>query len=633
MCGIAGIWRLNGGSADAVARVAGAMIDTLRHRGPDDRGVWVDEAAGLALANRRLAIVDLSPGGHQPMRSADGRVVIAFNGEIYNHPALRRDLEGEGVAFRSRSDTEVLVEAIARWGLDATLTKLNGMFALAVWDVAARRLTLVRDRLGEKPLYWSLSGGVLRFGSELKALRADIEFRPTLAPEAVAAFLRWSRIPAPATIYNGVEQLQPGHLVSIEADGRSHSRTYWSLPDIARRGLSAPLGGSADDQVAMVDALLADAVALRRLADVPVGVFLSGGIDSSLVTALMCAQGGAAVRTFSIGFPERSHDEAAAAAAVAAHLGTDHTALTVTADEAMAVIPQLPDVHDEPFADSSQIPTLLLSRLARDHVTVALSGDGGDECFAGYSRHVWADRIDALRRTVPGAARRAAAAALQAIPPTVWDQGPGRLPSAPRQLGDKVRKLAGGLTAMDPADLYASVTARWHDEPLVGPFERRPFGLPDGPDLMNRFRLADMGGYLPDGVLVKVDRASMAASMEVRVPFLDHRLVELAWRIPGRQLVRGGQGKWLLRRLLDRYVPRKLTDRPKAGFTVPLGAWLRGPLREWAETLLHSGALETAGVDPGPVAATWRAHLAGREDAAERLWCILSYVAWHQRWR
>lgn len=633
MCGIAGQWRFGRASADELRRQTGTMIESLRHRGPDDCGIWLDPDSGLALASRRLAIVDLSPGGHQPMTSADGSVTIAFNGEIYNYREVRAELGARQVRFRSRSDTEVLVEAIAHWGLEETLPRLNGMFALAVWNARLHRLTLVRDRLGERPLYWTIQDGVLLFGSELKALRAHPTFRASVDRTALGAYFRWSYVPAPTTVYRGVGQVPPGSLVEIDASGASRHRKYWKLEDIAAQGLGNPLPGSIAANVAETEALLADAVRLRRLADVPVGVFLSGGIDSSLVTALMCAAGQEQVRSFSIGFEERSHDESRSAARIAAFLGTDHTALTVTAGEAMAVIPELPDVYDEPFADSSQIPTLLLSRLARSQITVALSGDGGDETFAGYSRHVWADRIDRMSRWLRAPGRTLAAGMIDAVPEPLWEAGSGIVHGAPRQLGDKMRKLAAGLRAENPASIYAGIAARWQSpEELIPPLEMDGPELLAGPDLMNRFRLTDMATYLPSGVLVKVDRASMASSLEVRVPFLDHRLVELAWRIPAGRLIRRTSGKWLLRRILDRHLPPELTDRPKSGFTVPIGQWMRGPLRDWAEDLLSPESLESADLAPAPAIEVWRRHISGRENAAERLWCVLCYVTWHRRW-
>lgn len=641
MCGIAGVWRFGGASAAALEGEAAAMTERLRHRGPDDGGVWVDAAAGVALGNRRLAIVDLSPGGHQPMLSADGRVTVAFNGEIYNHPALRRELEREGVRFRSRSDTEVLVEAIARWGLDTALERADGMFGLAVWQPERRCLTLARDRLGEKPLYWAAGPGLLLFGSELKALRAHPDFARLAGPldaAALSRYLRLSCIPAPLTIHSGVRQLRPGCLLEVGPDGMPAERRYWSAEAVARQGLTDPL--PADDPEAATDALhrvLAESVAARMEADVPLGVFLSGGVDSSLVAALMREHASRPVISFSIGFAERSHDESVAAAAVARHLGTEHVPLTVTARDALDLVPALPSIYDEPFADSSQLPTLLLSRLARRQVTVALTGDGGDEVFAGYERHIWAERLERLRARLPGPAGRLAGAALLGLPPAVWDGVIGPLVGR-RRLAERVRKLAAALQAGTMADLHDSLLARWPDPAALlaaaPPVAAVSWALPGAPaaapDLppVARMQLADALGYLPDGVLVKVDRASMAASLEARAPFLAPAVVAFGWRLPPTLRVAGAQGKVLPRRLLRRYLPAALVDAPKSGFTVPIGDWLRGPLRDWAEPLLAPPVLEAAGLRPEPVLAVWRQHLDGAAGHGEALWTVLTYVAW-----
>ena len=622
MCGIAGVWSGRPEDDQALARLAQAMGDAIAHRGPDDSGVWTEPSSGLALVNRRLAIIDLSPGGHQPMLSADGRFALVTNGEIYNHRELRRRMEGEGVRFRSHSDTEVLVEAVARWGVDRALESINGMFAMAVWDVARRHLTLARDRMGEKPLYWTFRDGLLLFGSELKALRPHPAFRPALDRAALASMLRLGYVPAPSTIYAGVQQLAPGGRLDLAAGGTPHLGRYWSLEQVALAGLADPLRESESAVVEQAERLLGDAVRSRLLSDVPLGLFLSGGIDSSVVLAMM-RQGGRPVRSFSIGFREAGYDESADAARVAAHLGADHTALTVTAADALELIPRLPDIYDEPFADSSQIPTYLLCRLARPSVTVALSGDGGDELFAGYNRHVWAGRVRAARRA-PGPLRKLAAAGLKAVPPARWDQAAAWMAGAPRQLGDKVHKLAGALAG---DDFYFALAAP--GEPLledaVLPDWRVPSGLAES---VAAVQLLDGLHYLPDDVLTKVDRASMAVSLEVRAPLLDHRLVEFVWRLPADLRVRDGQGKWLLRQVLARHVPAALTDRPKAGFSVPLDAWLRGPLRDWAEALLAPPRLRALGICTAPVAAAWARHLAGSANLAERLWAVLMLVAW-----
>ncbi|HYC02357.1 MAG TPA: asparagine synthase (glutamine-hydrolyzing) [Azospirillaceae bacterium] len=631
MCGIAGLWDFRGASEDEVGRDAGAMLDRLAHRGPDDCGVWADGAAGVALGNRRLAIVDLSPGGHQPMASADGRVVLAFNGEIYNHAELRRALEASGHRFRSRSDTEVLVEAIAAWGLDRALARADGMFAISAWFRDTRRLALVRDRLGEKPLYWSLKDGLLLWGSELKALRAHARFPDALDPVALAEYLRRSFVPAPLTIHAAVRQLEPGCLLEIDAGGGVEMRRWWSVADCARAGLADPLPADEPAAVALAEAVLAEAVASRVVADVPVGVFLSGGIDSSLVAALMRRHG--PVRSYSIGFEEASHDESASAAAMARHLGTDHTAFTLTAAEAARLVPDLPAAYDEPFADSSQIPTLALCRLARREVTVALSGDGGDEGFAGYSRHLWAERLTGARR-LPLPLRRAAAGLASALPPALWEAAGAVLPDRPRQLGDKVLKASRALAAADETAMYRGMVARWEDPALatgrpVASWDEPP--PPPGLDPVDRVRFLDFATYLPSGVLVKLDRASMAASLEARVPLLDPRVVALGWRLPPSLRIGADGGKLLLRRVLARHAPPALFQRPKSGFGVPLAGWLRGPLRPWAEELLSERSLRDGGLlDPVPVRAAWACHLSGRADLAEPIWTVLMLQAWRR---
>jgi asparagine synthase (glutamine-hydrolysing) len=603
------------------------MIDRLQHRGPDDRGVWCDPDAGLALANRRLAVVDLSPAGHQPMISASGNLVVAFNGEIFNYRELRDELERDGVRFRGRSDTEVLVEALARRGIQQTLPYLNGQFAIAIWNRAERSLTLVRDRFGEKPLYWSLQRGVLRFGSELKALRAASDFDSTRNAAALFDYLRLSYIPAPQTIYAAVQQLPPAGWLRIDAEGVVSQGTWWSAASVALDGMADPLPDDPDRALTLLEPALKRAVSLRRLADVPQGVFLSGGIDSSLVALLAQMDSAQPIRTFSIGFVERSHDESDAAAAVAACIGSQHTAFTVTAADAMAVIPSLTGIYDEPFADSSQIPTLLLARLARRDVTVALTGDGGDELFAGYTRHLWVESLADVRRRLPAPVRTVLASAVRMITPDVWDRLSGR----PR-LGERLYKGAAALSA-SPDLWQAGLSARWPDPSvLLGRPQTGLSATPDGPvtglSALATLQLADLTGYLGSGVLTKVDRATMAASLEARAPFLDPDLLALAWRLPDRLRIRHGQGKWLLRRWLGRHLPPSVTDRPKAGFTVPLGEWLRGPLRDWAGEGLRAPQLTEAGLDLRPVQSLWQQHLDRRVDAAEPLWTVLMLAEW-----
>ncbi|WP_044563298.1 asparagine synthase (glutamine-hydrolyzing) [Azospirillum sp. B4] len=631
MCGIAGLWVFGGADGTRLAHQAGVMIDRLAHRGPDDRGVWQDDAAGVALANRRLAIIDLSPLGHQPMTSADGRVTIAFNGEIYNYQDLRQQLTGEGVVFRGHSDTEVLVEAIARWGADRALAACNGMFGLAVWLAEERRLLLVRDRLGEKPLYWALHNGMLLFASELKAIRAELGYRAVPDEAALADYFRHGFIPAPRTAFTGIHQLPPGTCMTVAADGGAEIRAYWSVADAARRALAAPLTLEDPEVLRLTRDLLADAVRRRMVSDVPLGVFLSGGVDSALVAALMQAQSAAPVRSFTIGFEEAEFDESAAAETTARALGTDHTTLRVTAADAAALVPHLAGMYDEPFADISAIPTALLCRLARrqGQVTVALSGDGGDEAFAGYSRHLWAGAVERWRRKPRWL--RHGLASLDAAVPDPWVDGAAHLLKPRlRQPSDKVGKFLGAVAATDEDQAYVAMLGMKADailRPDLAYGTAAPVALPMGGDPALRLQLRDLSRYLPDGVLVKVDRASMAAGLEARAPLLDPRVVEWGLRLPLNQRLRDGRGKWMLRTLLADHIPAGVVGAPKTGFGAPLGAWLRGPLRDWAAGLLDQAPGD--GLIQAPVAAAlWRDHLSGRHDHAGRLWTVLSYLSW-----
>ncbi|HLF99935.1 MAG TPA: asparagine synthase (glutamine-hydrolyzing) [Acidimicrobiia bacterium] len=644
MCGIAGFLDATHALTDDAARaLALAMSSTLRHRGPDDEGVWVDTEVGLGLAQRRLAIVDLSPLGHQPMVSADGRHVLNFNGEAYNHEELRGELQREGVAFRGASDTEVFVEAVARWGLGPALDRTDGMFAFAVWDREERSLRLVRDRVGEKPLYYAWVGRTLVFGSELKALRAFPGFSPAIDRTALDAFLRYSYIPAPRTIYEGVSKLLPGSILDVAADGTAgEPRSYWSFADVAESGCRSPLDIGDADAVDVVEEALRKSVGLRMLADVPVGAFLSGGLDSSTIVALMQAQSGGTAKTFTIGFDDSDYDETAHAAAVARHLGTDHTELRATPQDALDLIPTLATTYDEPFADSSQLPTMLVAALTRRHVTVGLSGDAGDELFGGYVRHGVLDRLWRRQAKVPKVVRRMAAGTLSAVRPSTWDRGAGVARSiargrVPAHAGEKAHKLARVLRAPDLDAAYDALAATWPDSvPSPGGSERRasPPRLSDLPvclDVTERVMLRDATSYLPDDILTKVDRASMAVSLEARVPMLDHRLIELVWRLPRAVRFRPGETKWILRAILARHVPTEITDRPKMGFAVPVAEWLRGPLRTWADDLLAPGAMRAAGyLDPEPVATVWRQHLEGSRDHASALWSVLMFQAWLQ---
>jgi asparagine synthase (glutamine-hydrolysing) len=618
------------------------MAAAIAHRGPDSGGVWVDEGHGLALGHRRLAIIDLSPHGHQPMVSASGRFVISFNGEIYNFRELRRELNGRS-HFDGGSDTEVMLAAIEAWGLQGALDRFVGMFAFALWDRAAARLHLVRDRLGKKPLYYGFLGSSFVFASELHAFRAHPAFTGEVDRESLSLLLRHNCIPAPHSIYRGVHKLLPGAILSLGSPESSavEMGSLWSAKAVAADGLSHPFTGSDEEAADALEDLLRDAVRLRMVSDVPLGAFLSGGIDSSLVVALMQAQSDRPVRTFSIGSPDPGYDEAQYAGAVARHLGTEHTELYVTADDALAVIPRLPTIYDEPFADSSQIPTFLVSELARREVTVTLSGDGGDELFAGYNRHVWGERVWNALRVVPAPVRQLVAASLGRVSPLSWDRLYDTVePAVPRGLrqqmfGYKMNKLAGLLSSRSPFDLYSRVASHWMDPSEVvigaagGP-EPTPLSAQEQQwDFTAQMMYRDLITYLPDDILTKIDRASMAVSLEARVPLLDHRVVEFAWRLPLHMKIRGGQSKWLLRQVLHRHVPRELIERPKAGFGVPIDAWLRGPLRDWAESLLDERRLNQEGYfHPAPIRQKWAEHLSGRSSWQYHLWDVLMFQAW-----
>ena len=642
MCGISGIWEQRARSApEALVNAAKRMTDVLRHRGPDAGDVWYDAAAGLALGHRRLSIIDLSPAGAQPMESSCGRFVISFNGEAYNFGELRPELEAAGRRFRGQSDTEVIVEGAAQWGVAATIRRLIGMFALALWDRHERVLYLVRDRLGIKPLYWARFGDTFLFGSELKSLRAHIGWTPTLNRDAAAGFFRLAYVPGPATIYRGVNQLPPGTILTLRAGREPELRPFWSLEEIARSGQSARFRGSEQDAVDQLDALLGDAVRRRMIADVPLGAFLSGGIDSSTVVALMQAHSTSKVRSFSIGFHEEQFNEAQHAKGVAAHLGTDHTELYVSPEHAREVIPRLPEMYDEPFADASQIPTFLVSEMTRKYVTVALSGDGGDEIFGGYNKYFQLRRLLRTIGMLPPVAARLAAVAIRALPRTVWPIVANAIPRnrRPPQLDDKMLKLAGVLEGGSD-NFYRLVISHWLDAERLVPSAAAPRVLADEErftaliaDPVERMQFLDALTYLPDDILTKVDRASMAVSLEARVPILDHRVVAFSWSLPSAWKARPGQGKYLLRRVLDRYVPRQLIDRPKMGFGVPIDSWLRGPLKEWAEGLIDPARLKREGVlAPAPIQEKWREHQEGTRNWQYLLWDVLMFQAWKERW-
>jgi len=635
MCGIAGFLGPAGAGGELEA-LAGAMAGSLAHRGPDDAGSWADGEAGIGLGHRRLSIIDLSAAGHQPMVSANGRYVLAYNGEVYNAAELRRDLERAGTSFRGSSDTEAMLEGIARWGLRATLKRLIGMFAFALWDSRERELTLVRDRLGIKPLYWGRFGDTFLFGSELSALKRHPGFSPQIDRDALASFLRFNYVPAPQSIFCGVHKLRPGHLLTVRAGQEPKIEAWWTLQEARESGRAKPFAGSDDEAVNALEALLGDAVEKRMIADVPLGAFLSGGIDSSTVTALMQARSKRPVKSFSIGFDEAGYNEAVHAKAVARHLKTEHTELYVSAQEARAVIPGLPKIYDEPFADASQIPTFLVSRMTREHVTVALSGDGGDELFGGYNRYFQAPDILARTARIPRPLARAAAAAIACVPPDRWSRvlsGVPRLGAIP-MLGEKLHKIAA-ILGQDPPGAFRALVSQWDDPEalVIGGRERVDAvwreAAGDLAGFAARMQFVDTLTYLPDDILAKVDRASMAVSLEARVPLIDHRVVEFAWSLPQHLKTRGSEGKWILRQVLYKHVPRDLVERPKMGFGVPIDSWLRGPLRSWAEDLLSEERLERQGfLNPAPVRQRWAEHLSGRRNWQYSLWGVLMFNAW-----
>jgi asparagine synthase (glutamine-hydrolysing) len=647
MCGIVGLLSVTGGASDDdLRRHVAPMCDALRHRGPDAAGLWVDASLGIALGQRRLAVVDLTPSGAQPMVSASGRSVIVYNGECYELDALRRDVERAGPPLRGTSDTEVVLEACERLGLEATLSRLVGMFAFALLDRPGARLHLVRDRVGIKPLYVTEPDGTgtVRFASETRALRAAPGSVRSVDPDSLARVLLRGHLPSDRSIHAGVRQLRPGTVLTLAADGGRTERVWWSLGDVVRRGGSARAARGHErrtgDRVDALEDLLGRAVGARMVADVPLGAFLSGGIDSSVVVALMQERSSRPVRTFSIGSTDPGYDESTFARVVAEHLGTDHTELILADADVVGLIPAILDDLDEPLADPSFVPTWLVSRLARRDVTVALSGDGGDEVFGGYTRHrVAASRMASLL-WVPAVIKAPLAATLGAVPPRVWDALAARLPAdrRPGRAGEQVHKAARVLAARDMRDLHRRLVAVWEN----GPAAARSGGRVSdewgddvawsADDLLSgaeRMMLADTLTYLPGDVLAKVDRASMAHSLEVRVPLLDHRVIEEAWRAPLDLRIHSGRTKWLLREVLARRVPTAMTDRPKRGFAQPVGAWLRGPLRGWAEDLLSAASLDrTALVRVAPVHRLWHEHLSGRADHHAALWAVLVVQAW-----
>jgi asparagine synthase (glutamine-hydrolysing) len=641
MCGIAGFWQTKR-QAEIPAEILLRMGTALKHRGPDDSGVFYDDSTGVGLVHRRLSILDLSPAGHQPMASHSGRYLIIFNGEIYNFEEIRSELS-PGHAWRGHSDTEVMLEAFERWGVEAAVKRFVGMFAFALWDRSERKLYLVRDRLGIKPLYYGWVEGKFVFASELKAIRLYPGFQAQIDRDVLALYMRHNYVPAPHCIYQGISKLNAGCILELGGpQEQPHVSRYWSATEVAREGLRSPVEGPETEIIEQLEAKLAEAVKLRMIADVPLGAFLSGGIDSSTVVALMQSQSTRPVKTFTIGFHENAYNEANHAKGIAAHLGTEHTELYVTPQEALNVVPLLPAMYDEPFADVSQIPTYLVSRLARQNVTVSLSGDGGDELFGGYSRYFLMKRVWNSMRPFPKPLRQAVSRMVASVSPKTIDRM-YRLasPLAPRNkrsfpMGDKAHKLAGLLAAESQEHIYMHALTHWDNPSAVvnGAIE---------PETVRRFvhearwlasmeeimMLTDTVHYLPDDILTKVDRASMAVSLEARVPILDHRVVEFAWKLPMRFKIRDGKGKWALRQVLYKYVPAAMIERPKMGFGVPIDSWLRGQLREWAEDLLSVESLERHGLfNIEAIRTKWQEHVSGGRNWQYLLWDVLVFQDW-----
>ncbi|HIE64818.1 MAG: asparagine synthase (glutamine-hydrolyzing) [Nitrospira sp.] len=631
MCAIAGFLdlsrRMGRGELEEISL---RMVDTLVHRGPDGRGVWVDPEAGISLGHRRLAVIDLSSEGHQPMLSACGRYVVVYNGEIYNFKSLRIELERLGDRFRGHSDTEVMLASIRRWGLKEALQRFNGMFAFALWDRQERQLYLVRDRLGEKPLYYGWSGNTFLFGSELKSLCAYPGFCGEINRDALALYYRHNYIPTPYSIYKDIYKLPPGEMLTLSfSDERflPNPTPYWSFKEVAESGMQRPFEGTAEEAIDSLETLLMDSIKLRMESDVPLGVFLSGGIDSSTIAALMQVQSTRPVKTFTIGFYEQGYNEADRAKAIAQHLGTAHTELYVTPEEAMAIIPDLSTFYDEPFSDSSQIPTILVSKLARRHVTVSLSGDGGDELFSGYPRYFIGQRVCGKIGCIP----------------RQWRGGIGRvlrrIGALPLLSSDRLQRLGEIMSVEEEEKMYREMVSHvtrptdfvlGSSEPPTVFSDSRAWI--DSPDLIHRMMYLDTRTYLPDDILAKVDRASMGVGLEARVPMLDHRLVAFAWTLPMSLKIHRGEGKQPLRKILGKYIPRKLFEHPKMGFGVPIDVWLRGPMREWAESLLDEKRLREEGIlNPESIRTKWLEHRSEKRNHHYFLWNVLMFQAWLEK--
>jgi asparagine synthase (glutamine-hydrolysing) len=643
MCGFSGFYDSTHQLSDFEQQLT-KMGDAIIHRGPDDGGIWFDQKVGLGFSHRRLAVVDLSEAGHQPMESSTGRYVIAFNGEIYNHFDLREELaiNGGNTQWRGHSDTETLLACIEAWGLKQTMIKATGMFAIALWDKVESTLSLVRDRIGEKPLYYGWHNGSFLFGSELKALTTHSTFHKEIDKDALTLLLRHNYIPTPYCIWKNTHKLTPGAIFTLDLNSNeSSTETYWSVKQTLESASTIQTTKNDKEAIDALEDVLSKAIAKQMVADVPLGAFLSGGIDSSVIVALMQSQSDVPIKTFSIGFHEKKYNEAEHAKAVAEHLATDHTELYVTADDALEVVPKLASMYDEPFADSSGIPTYLVSKMAKEKVTVALSGDAGDEIFCGYNRYVLTHGMWSKFKKIPVPLRKFCASVLTSISPMLWDKlgrgleklFPGRIPA---YFGDKIHKGAGVLESKSIEELYKNLVSLWHEPETLVLGAKEPETVVSDPQLKPRLNShlevmmgTDMMSYLPDDILVKVDRAAMAVSLETRIPFLDHHLIEHAWKIPLTSKIRDGKGKWILREVLFRHVPRELIERPKMGFGIPLEDWLRGPLKSWAEQLLdHDRLVKEKIFCPRHIHSKWQEHQSGKRNWSYHLWTILMFQAW-----
>lgn len=646
MCGFTGFWDKDlvlGGSKEKLEALGQAMADQIDHRGPNSYGVWCDEKRGVVLGHRRLSIVDLSPAGHQPMVSPSGRMILAYNGEIYNTAEVREELCKLGEQFQGYSDTEVILRACEIWGVAATCEKLLGMFAFALWDAKEHCVYLVRDRLGKKPLYWGFQNRILFFGSQIKSFVPNPAWKPELDNNALASYFRFNYVPAPVSIFKHIHKLSPGTVLKINREGDIQESRFWDFQKVVETGLANRSKNQSDSEATdELEILLKDAVKRRMMADVPLGAFLSGGVDSSTVVALMQAQSDRPVKTFSIGFNEQGYNEAEHAKRVAKHLGTEHHELYIEPKEIFDVIPQIPNWFDEPFADVSQIPTYLVSKMAREHVIVSLSGDGGDELFSGYTRYFQGERAWTLMNMMPVWLKSMFACSIRGLKPGTWDKIAKTIPSKirPAQFAEKIYKLSEILSINQPAAFYKRLVSQWQDpnalvlqgkESVLFPWQ----GLKTShlTNIVDYMQVMDTLSYLPDDILAKVDRASMAVGLEARVPLLDHRIVELAWRLPMDKKIRNNQGKWLLRQVLYRHVPKALIERPKMGFGVPIDQWLRSELKPWAETLLFDSTLKSDGLLNAPlIHQRWSEHLAGTRNWQYPLWGVLMFLSWKKNW-